>query len=349
MVDIAKHVRIFEASPTDEYVEKRTAAINAILAKFKKVSAIDSLIELAAAISEGLYDPDQISSDLAEDIGSAIKSKSSSFVVEGSNIEIAMCGSIALLKYISSSKATAGWLSRADCVALALWSSLTLRKPLHEPKIESLRQELIAASARLINESAESARERSEIPALVHPKVTVPAEESEDQSQMKKEFDQRAAATVDALSTNAALDREELDMLWWILGDWSEISGAKVSEMNETTATVVTGLELAERLRRVPATAHRHLVWRGVSKNKKISFGKLVGHLDKEATGLRESMSTEGIVSQIPGAMPLLNAVTSSEGVDDELWIELSVKDWGTRALIEGALIRISNLKEKTL
>ena len=101
-MDIAKHARIFEASPIDEYLEKRTSAINTIVTKFKKVSAIDGLIELAAAISEALYDPDGISSDLARDIGSAIKSKSPSFVVEESSVEIAMCGSIALLKYISS-------------------------------------------------------------------------------------------------------------------------------------------------------------------------------------------------------------------------------------------------------
>ena len=101
-MDIAKHARIFEASPIDEYLEKRTSAINTIVTKFKKVSAIDGLIELAAAISEALYDPDGISSDFARDIGSAIKSKSPSFVVEESSVEIAMCGSIALLKYISS-------------------------------------------------------------------------------------------------------------------------------------------------------------------------------------------------------------------------------------------------------
>ena len=98
MVDIAKHVRIFEACPTDEYVEKRASAINTIVTKFKKVSTIDGLIELAAAISEALYDPDGISFDLAKDIGSAIKSKSPSFVAEGSSVEITMCGSIALLK-----------------------------------------------------------------------------------------------------------------------------------------------------------------------------------------------------------------------------------------------------------
>ena len=349
MVDVAKYVRIFEASPTDDYVEKRTRAINTIVTKFKKVSATDGLIELAAAISNALYDPHEISSDLAEGIGSAIKSKSSSFVVEGSSVEITMCGSIALLKYISSSKATIGLPSRADCIALALWSSLTLRKPLCEPRIEALRQELITASAKLINESAESARERSEVPALIYPEVIIPVDESGDRSQMTKEFDRRAAATIDALSTNAALDREELDMLWWILGDWSEISCAKVSEMDEATATVVTGLELAERLRRLPATAHRHLVWRGVSDNNKISFSKLIDHINRDASGIGKKMSTESIISQIPGAMPLMNAISSSENVDDKFWIEQSAKEWGERALVEGALIRISKLKKKTL
>ena len=182
---------------------------------------------------------------------------------------------------------------------------------------------------------------------IIHPQVTIPVGESEDRNKMTKEFDNRAAATIDALSRNAALDREELDMLWWILRDWSEISCAKVSEMDEAIATVVTGLELSERLRRLPATAHRHLVWRGVSMNKKINFSNLIDHLHRDVSGLRERMSSEGIVSQVPGAMPLLNAITSFEDVDDRLWIELSARQWGERALVEGAITRISKLYKK--
>ena len=81
--------------------------------------------------------------------------------------------------------------------------------------------------------------------------------------------------------------------------------------------------------------------------NKKINFSNLIDHLHRDVSGLRERMSSEGIVSQVPGAMPLLNAITSFEDVDDRLWIELSARQWGERALVEGAITRISKLYKK--
>ena len=73
-----------------------------------------------------------------------------------------------------------------------------------------------------------------------------------------------AAKTISPLIANAALDREEIDLLWWTLSDWSDTLNLKISQLPHGAALMVSALEVVQKLRRLPSTAHAHIARRHV-------------------------------------------------------------------------------------
>ena len=100
MTDLALHIRIFEASPTDDFFQKRRAAIGAITAKFKTLRALDKILGLADALAAAVAPGGKLRNDLASQIESALKDASPTFVLAG-------CG-----KRLISSEVVPCWWSK---------------------------------------------------------------------------------------------------------------------------------------------------------------------------------------------------------------------------------------------
>ena len=248
MIDIANYVRIFKADPDDDFVVKRKAALRTIVTKLSKTNTFDGLMTLAQTVTDSIYDPELLDGEISSDIEQAVKAESPSFLAEGNELQIAMMVAVGVLEIISEAEPTSGQASRADYLALAIWSGLSFNRPLSNPKIESLRQELISKSSDLFLSSAEKSRQRLSATRV----------------------------TVKLLSTNAALDREELDILWWVLGDWSNLAKARLSKLSECSASIIAAFEVATRLRRIPAEAHRQLSMRNIRDDASFSLEEVI-------------------------------------------------------------------------
>lgn len=347
MADIAKHIRIFCAEPTDELVDKRTAAIQEFGKELAQKSLIPDLLKLANSVAIGVTDPEALSEDLAVDVEAAIKRHSTSFVRAEHELEVLVCLLLALCQYLTVSKANTDERRQAEILAAALWSALSFQPPRSEQKLEALRSELMSLAQHVVLTAGEDGRRRTPVPDLSALDDATDTEEEEeattdpddDQFALFKESIKAGIdPTVTALRLNAQLDREELDLLWWVLGDWSRLLDERISTMAPEIAAVACGIEIGGLLHKLPAPAHKHLVLRNIPSDvPPLSLPKLAEMLESRKDRLLSRPADKRWLSDYPAVFPLLHGVQMGQlGNGGE---EHSVRDWGARALLEASIL----------
>ena len=189
---------------------------------------------------------------LAIQVENAIKKYSPSFVRDDRGLEMGVCAAMAVVQLFNSSsrrKARDG-LTASDVLAVALWSAASFLPPCNEPKLEKFRVLAVDAARNCILNTSLETRARRDVPALGS---------FGGKGTTCEEFEQAIAPTVDALRINAALDREEIDLLWWVLGGTSEILGQSLLSLSPEVRVVVTGVEMGALMRALPTQSHRNL------------------------------------------------------------------------------------------
>lgn len=345
MRDFVEHIRIFEINPDDDFVTKRTAAVKVVATKISKRNKFDDLLAAANELAEALFEDEIESSSICQDMVEALQSKSPSFSLEGNTVQVAVCFAMAILQVIRNAAPDGGRVTSQTYLAMAMWSALAHRTAMEEPKIESLRLTMLEEARQLILESALKSRERTSVPSL--PSVDMPLETEGSSSGI---FDEGAKKTVEALSVNAALDREELDLLWWVVGNWSDTAGKRITELGELTGAIFSAFEIAGMLRRVPGEAHKNMALRAISKDNIITANGLLNELDGEGSKLADQYPANSqMVSDNPQVFPLLYYIRAQENGERFGTEELKISEWGARALVECSLARLTNVPVKLL
>jgi hypothetical protein len=339
MTDIASHIRIFEASPTDDLVGKRQAAIGAIAEQFKKRTTFVDILGLAEGLAAAIAPKGKLPDGLASQVETALKDASPSFVMEGHQLEARVCALLGAASYLALVAPGEGAANCSDVLALGLWSALSFQKPLAETKLEKLRVELLGLARDLAVKAAENSRRRAPVPDGGF----APAE-ADGWGGIEKKWNTGPLQTLDALRRNAALDREEIDVLWWVMADWSAVYCEKLSSMDQRLSPLVASWEIAQLLKRMPAEAHKHLVLRLVQDGNKENLTDLITELGNKRVTLAQQIAGDAIVTSCPHVFPLLNAVTnpaSKIAGDKEA---RAPADWASRALLESGLLRVTKL-----
>lgn len=240
---------------------------------------------------------------------------------------------MAMVSLFEASSVIGGWTSK-EVYAAALWSALSYQTPLGIAKREELRVEVLSAAASFSNKMAENARTRSVVPDLSSLKI-----ELDEHNQATINFKSVMGKTIDALRNNAALDREELDFLWWAQLGRSRLLKKQLSEISEPTRIVAAGIEGAKLLRRLPCEVHREIVLRSLDKNPELNLTELLSDIGEDRILLSDAVNTEKVVAH-PTVFPLLHALSTGH-VDNFGYNEKRhVSEWGERALLEATFAR---------
>ena len=117
MVNIAKHIRIFNTEPSDYLVDKRTAAIAKLTAVLGKKARLPEILQLANNVAAGVIDPNKLSTALATEVEAAIKERSTAFDRDGNELEVLICLLLAMCQRLENHEA--GDLGQADSQGLA--------------------------------------------------------------------------------------------------------------------------------------------------------------------------------------------------------------------------------------
>lgn len=352
-LEIAKHLRIAVPSPTDDFVEKRKKAVNDLAVRFRKRSSADQFVMLASALT-GLFGRETISlppGDLRNEVASAIVKNAPSFVAdESTELEMAICAILGAAQIVVGAQADGVACSKPTWLAAALVSGLSFSQERTEPQVEALRIDIIRSARDFLARNGEVARRRS-VPSL----DSLPRRsDNEDTDVYLERLVPVLEKSVSLINVNAKLDREEIDLLWWALNDWSEMLSQRFSLADPRVSALISSIEFANLLAQPPVGAHRDLAVRNLrrdgSKIPLLEFSELDNKLLNSSVRMLGNATAS--VRAHPLIFPFLWVVVSAAESDGELLekarraglcadVSLGVDDWARRALDEVFLLKM--------
>jgi hypothetical protein len=333
MTDIARHIRIFEKDPSDDLVQKRTTVVKTVADKFKKLKYVTDLLALANDIATAVSsDNFALSEARTTELEGLIKAESQAFVRDGEGLQILVCAMLAVLEAVEDSAASDHGWSHAEWIAAGIWLAFSYQNASKKPRLEALRAELMTASRKLLLDASASARVRQTVPDLV-----LKAAENIEVNKLPDAIKSAASKTIESLRTNAALDREEIDLLWWALSDWSSLYDESFSTLSNATAAVAAGVEAGQLMRRFPSESHKHLALRHIHGKQKLGLKAVVDEMGKKTEAITDVFADNASLEKFPAVFPMLTGLRGKIALDKAL----TIREWGVRAFLESAILHV--------
>ncbi|MGY4823957.1 GTPase-associated system all-helical protein GASH [Stutzerimonas chloritidismutans] len=336
MENIAVHMRVSGITVTNEDVSSRRTAASSLGGKWGKETSVTKILAKVAEVAEALGGDGIPSATLGNEVQAAIQKKSAAYLYEERPLEVGVCAGMAVVSIISGQPSGGGW-TIADVYASALWSALSFQPVLEDGRREKLRDEVLRTATDWAGVSAEKARERHAVPDPLELTVTLDAD-----SATTSNFKEALSHTVEALRRNAALDREELDFLWWAQLNRSRLLDRQLSAISEPTRILAAGIEGASMLRRLPCQVHREIVLRTLDEDPELNLEELLDVLGEDRTMLGAPFREASPASH-PTVFPLLNALATGEIEGNGTYVKRRVSEWGGRVLLEAGLSRMAS------
>ncbi|MFT9164212.1 MAG: GTPase-associated system all-helical protein GASH [Komagataeibacter saccharivorans] len=332
--NIPVHLRITGLIPSNDDVDSRRLAVADLAKTWGEVKKIGSIVSKAAAIAASLGGDGRPDGELGTEVQGAVQKYASAFLYEDRPLEVGVCAGLAAVAMLAPDPASNGWTIQ-DVYSNSLWSALAFQPVLEDGKRENLRREVLDRARRRSLDSAERARERDAVPDPVDLVVMIGEEDK-----VTTNFKKAALDAIEALRRNSALDREELDFLWWSQLSRSRLLDRPLSALSEAVKLVGAGIEASNHLRRLPAGVHRDLVLRTVDTDPEFDLPELMAEIGGDRAPLAAGVHASSNVTAHPTVFPLLNAIVT--GNVDVVGSEIKRKasTWGARALLESALSR---------
>lgn len=335
MIDnIPVHLRITGLIPSDNDVDSRRLAVADLAKTWGKVKNPISIISKAEAIAVSLGGDGRPTVELGTEVQGAVQNYASAFLYEDRPLEVGVCAGLAAVAMLAPDPGTNGWTIQ-DIYSNALWSALAFQPVLEDRKRENLRREVLDRAQQRSLYSAERARERDTVPDPVELVVTIG-----DEDKATTNFKTAALDAIEALRRNSALDREELDFLWWSQLSRSRLLNRPLSALSEAVKLVGAGIEASKHLRRLPAEVHRDLVLRTVDADPDFDLPELLAEIGGDRAQLAAGVYGSSNVMAHPTVFPLLNAIVTGHAGTVGSKIKRKASTWGARALLESALSR---------
>ncbi|MNZ43395.1 hypothetical protein D3C78_609970 [compost metagenome] len=334
MDNISAHMRISGVTVSDEDVNSRRTAATNLATKWGRERTVSTLVSKAAEIAEALGGDGTPSPELGSEIQAAIQKRSSSFLYQERPLEISVCAGMAMVSILAAPPGNDGWTC-ADVYAAALWSALAYQPVLEVERRENLRREVLGAAENRVVTAAENARQRKVVPDPSTLTVTIG-----ESNEATNNFKEAVTDTVEALRRNAALDREELDFLWWAQLGRSRLLNRQLSAINEPTRIIAAAIEGARMLRRLPSEVHRELVLRTLDQDPELDLPEMLAAAGDDRA-LLGAVFVEGSVADHPTVFPLLHALATGDVSGAGGAVKRRVSEWGARALLEAGFARM--------
>ncbi|WBM59658.1 hypothetical protein M5X66_11695 [Providencia sp. PROV188] len=329
MKNLASHMRISGIQITDSDVESRKEAIKTLAIMWGKEKKSSSIVSTAAMISDSLSGDGTPSVDLGEQVQNEIQKKSPSFLYEERALDVGICSAMAMVSLLDGPHNTNSvWINK-DIYATAFWLILSFQPILEDDRREKLRRELLELAAKWSINLAESARVRLEVPDPSCLNITM----GEDNT-IANNFKEAISNSINTLRYNAALDREELDFLWWAQSGSSRVLKRRLSEVEEPVRIISAGIEGAKLLRHLPCEVNREIILRTLSDNPILDLNELLLAIESDRSELNKAFLIENVNAH-PTVFPLLHALSTGASINAGASIKRPLSEWGERALLE--------------
>jgi hypothetical protein len=333
---MAKYAQIIWAEPTNQDVQDRNKAVETLRAKFSVISTREA-IALSAAVANG-FGGVALPEKLAEQIEKAINNESAAFVLKGKELQAQVCLAVALIAILERPVVDGPGWTTADAFAASLWSALSLQEQCEHAKIEELRQDIIEVCRAWVAQVSKAARKRMTVPDVGT--LTIPEEEP-GSTKANTAYKRATAPVIAALKSNQELDHEEVNFLWWVIADYSEILNCALADREPFIRAIASGLEGATMLYRLPSDGLRHAVLRHVGASEKMSLQGLIGSIGEWRPKL-SAPHVHGLATTFPLVFPLISSLIDDEHQPASA-VKLDARGWGGRALLEASIVAMEN------
>jgi len=332
MEKLALYMRMTGLAVSNEDVDSRQKAIAELATTWGKITSPLTIAEKAADISSALGgDPP---ASLSAEVEKAVQKRASAFLSSESPLEVGICAGGAGMSVITQDSAANGWTT-AVVYSNALWLALSFQPSLSQDKREQLRRDVLDRAVEASLKSANACRARVAVPDVSE--LSIEIAEAKASANLKKVI----GGTIDALRRNAALDREELDFLWWSQTGRSRVLNRRLVDIAEPTRLVAMGIEAVAQLRRLPADVHREIVLRTIDADPELDLIELLEAIGPDRAALA-ARTPRTAVDAAPSVYPLLSALAGGNANIPGADVKRAVSDWAGRALLEAAMARFT-------
>lgn len=336
MTNIALHMRITGLTVSDGDVNTRTAAIAVLKSGWGKVTAPAAIVTKASEVAVALGGDGVPPSPLGDDVQGAMNKKgASAFIYSESPLDVGIISGVAAAEYlVANTPGPSGWYI-ADLWAATLWLSLSFQPTLADSRREALRQWVLTTARDRCLAGANAARQRTVVKKFSELKITAGEEDK-----FSDQFKTATTETIDTLVRNAALDREEIDFLWASLLERSSILNRPLKGLSETEQVIASAFDAVQNLRRLPSESHKHLALKPLNQNPAMTLAELLAGIETLTAAISPLYQTS-LAAQLPTVFPLVFSIVSSPAVVPGSEAARLLEEWGARALLEGALLRM--------
>lgn len=347
--DIVSHLNVSGISQTDEWVQKRTKAIEQLATAFRKRDAGGMLVLAEAIIGILAKGFRPLPEDLKNEVFNAVRKAAPKYVPDkNGDAELGTCATLAAVVAVTGQRPNE--LSRETVsFAAALESGASFLEKAANAKLELLRRAIVQSLGDALHFRSEWIRSRG---AVTLPASIPDTKPEEAIGPYVKRVVAPSNTAIGLLNSNALKDREELDLLWWRLSLESTMLGKRFSTMAPHLAPLIAPLEVASILTTTPPGDGIRSIAASVlpETEKTASLAQIVEAGAAESTKILAVYSA-GVqrVRENPTVFPLLfamlnggdasgKAALKAVGVNEDR--TLSLRDWCHRTLNEVSLLK---------
>lgn len=314
-------LRIADANPTDEVVLKRQLACTDLLKKMVEAESINLLVECATGVINGFDSGFTQDSSAVEIIISCIRDHQPAFAsdLSDNSLELRACAMITLGELVTRNDKDSSNLG--VLASLLLISGAGIRPTVQERYLKIALDELLDTARAASVQAAVLKRKRVALDFKALDQITA----GEDTALPLKSLRLALKKLLKQLDQQAAVDREELQVLSWLYNSYAETVSKPVAGLDPFEAALCCGLEIADLITIPPLEGVGQIVADAVSKNrkkadlKKISLSDVVGKFSQESNQ-----------AMLPADADVRNLVQQYASLFPVSWICLRVNDSGS-------------------
>lgn len=326
-------VRIFDPIPAHGLVLEREKMIMEFRSRLLKRRNVPELITTLAGLCNLFDNPATIPRAVAVQVEAAFRKVDGSFSRCGRNLEVGVCGIVAVNQAIISGEVTGSWKgwSVPDVLAGCVWAGLSFLPNRKEKKLDLLRRSVLSTARQRFCASGSAARVRYDVRAA---------------TELRRQSANRDAHTlaldlIRRLQINALLDREEIAILRWMLKRRS-ISQDTPREVRLAVSRVIAaGLEIGTLAQAPPTQFQQDQLLREVSENIPFSLAELLEALGDDRLAIGRSLGDKSVLRQASLVFPTLSAICSGDVTGPGASGARPLSEWVYRVLLERILLGI--------
>lgn len=255
--------RVVNTSPAEETIRARKLAVEGLIKKIDESDNYSLLIDCAAGTVGG-FEISFSDSNAINSIVSSIQEHQQAFPsdITDNALELRVCASIAIGEILT--RQGQGSSDDAILTSAVLISGFGLKAEPQEQYLRAMLSELKDAAHEVSQRAAMEKRERAELD-LEAINVAAPP----DVAALWKILIPFLKVAFEQLENQARSDREELDVLWWLYGNYSAVAHRHLNSLKPYEAALCAGLEVAD-LTKVPSCESvRQMVAKAAEANRK--------------------------------------------------------------------------------